>query len=244
VFTGEQPVPAVMLNAEVVNASLLAVIVNALLTADVTPVLAAVRFFDPVRSMLRLLNVARPEEFVAWVSVPLSVPVPVVSDSVMFTPEVVTLSLALSSNCTVTAGLIVAPDAAVVGCCTNTTFDAVILKALLTADVRPELAAVRFFDPKSLMLRLLNVARPEEFVFSLSVPLSVPVPVLSDSVMLTPELETLLPALSCNCTVTAGVIVAPDTVFVGCCTNTTFDTVNVTVAVGVMVTESVVSVAV
>src|SRR5580704_16529850 len=33
------------------------VMLNALLTADVSPVLAAVRFFDPARLMLRLLNV-------------------------------------------------------------------------------------------------------------------------------------------------------------------------------------------
>src|ERR1017187_4128372 len=70
-------VPAVPVLGTVVNTSLLAVILNALLTADVRPVLAAVRFFDPTRLMLRSLNVARPEELVGWVSVPLSVPDPV-----------------------------------------------------------------------------------------------------------------------------------------------------------------------
>src|SRR5436190_1093920 len=95
---------------------------------------------------------------------------------------------------------------------------ALMLKAELTAEVRPELDAVRFLEPARLMLRLLNVARPVPSVFTLVVPLSVPVPVLRDMLMPTPEVATLLLLASCNCAVTDGVMPAPEAALEGCCT--------------------------
>jgi len=93
---------------------------------------------------------------------------------------------------------------------------AAMLNALLTAEVRPRLVAVRFFEPARLMLKSLKVARPDALVVCVSVPLSVPVPVVNASVMLAPAIATLLPLVSCTCTVTGGVIVAPAAVLLGC----------------------------
>jgi hypothetical protein len=91
-----------------------------------------------------------------------------------------------------------------------------MLNALLTAEVRPRLDAVKFFEPGRLTLRSLKVARPDALVVWVRVPLSVPVPVVSASVMFTPDMATLLPFASCTWTVTGGVIVAPDLVLLGC----------------------------
>src|SRR3989338_5061844 len=96
-----------------------------------------------------------------------------------------------------------------------------MVNELLTADVNPVLDAVRFFEPARLMLKLLNVARPLASVVCCVVPLSTPVPD-NDIVTDTPEVDTLLPLPSCNCTVTAGLIVPPAVVFEGCWTKTTF----------------------
>ena len=93
---------------------------------------------------------------------------------------------------------------------------ALIVKALLTADVSPLLEAVMFFVPLELMLRSLNVARPVASVVLVVVPLKVPVPVVRVIVTDTPEVETLLPNASFSCTVTAGVIVCPAVVVEGC----------------------------
>jgi hypothetical protein len=96
--------------------------VNALLTADVNPVLDAVRFFEPSRLMLKLLNVARPLAFVVVVVVPLSTPVPEDNAIAIETPAVDTLLLLAFCSCTVTGGLIVSPGAALDGCWAKTTF--------------------------------------------------------------------------------------------------------------------------
>lgn len=76
-------------------------------TSEVNPELVAVISFDPARLMLRSLNVANPPELVTCERVPLNVPVPEVSDSVMVTPEDATLTLDSSFSWTVTEGLIV-----------------------------------------------------------------------------------------------------------------------------------------
>src|SRR5437867_2998563 len=96
-----------------------------------------------------------------------------------------------------------------------------MVKAELTAEVRPVLAAVRFLEPVRLMFRVLKVARPVPSVFTLVVPLSVPVPVVRDMVIATPEVATLLLLASCNWTVTDGLMLAPEAVLDGCCTKTT-----------------------
>lgn len=101
--------------------------VNALLTADVNPVLDAVRFFEPSRLMLKSLNVARPLASVVFVVVPLSTPVPEDNVIVIETPAVDTLLLSAFCSCTVTGGLIVPPGAAADGCWAKTTFVASIV---------------------------------------------------------------------------------------------------------------------
>src|ERR1700687_6219834 len=96
-----------------------AVIVNALLTADVLPGFAAVSLLDPTRSIERSLNVARPEELVTWLRVPLSVPVPEDSEIVIVAPPSATGLPPLSWSCTVTAGVIGCPAVVLVGCWTK-----------------------------------------------------------------------------------------------------------------------------
>ena len=75
---------------------------------------------------------------------------------------------------------------------------ALIVNALLTAEVSPTLDAVRFFEPERLMLRSLKVARPFGSVNCVVVPLSVPVPVVKTMLIDTPALETLLLNKSCS----------------------------------------------
>src|SRR5205814_653723 len=87
---------------------------------------------------------------------------------------------------------------------------AVMVKGELTAEVRPVLAAVRFLAPAISMFSVLKVARPVPSVFTFVVPLSVPVPVLRDMTMATPEVATLLLLASCNWAVTAGLMLAPE----------------------------------
>ena len=96
-----------------------------------------------------------------------------------------------------------------------------MVKALLTAELRPVLDAARFFEPLRLTLKSLNVAKPFASVEVVVVPPSVPEdPVSKAIVTVTPALGTLLPKLSFNCTVTAGEIRAPAVALVGCCTKT------------------------
>ena len=127
----------------------------------------------------------------------------------------------LSCTCTVIAGLIVCPTVVVVGCCPNPSLfaaPAVIVKAALTA-VLALLVALRFLGPTWLMLRLPNVAIPLASVECVNVPLSVPVP--EDFDIVTETFGTSFPNWSLACTVTAGVMLCPATVSVGCCTNAT-----------------------
>ncbi len=90
-----------------------------------------------------------------------------------------------------------------------------MVNALLTAAVRLPLEARIVFDPVRLTLRLLNVAMPEEVV-RVNVPLRTPVPEASAIVTVVPVVVTGFPNASVSITVTAGVITAPATAFVGC----------------------------
>src|SRR5689334_17058855 len=137
---------------------------KALLTVEIAPV-AAVRFFDPARLMLRLLKVAMPLPLVVWLVVPLSTPVPVDSVIAIETPETVLVNA--STARTVMAGEIATPAVASLGCWTKlrlATPAAAIVNELLVAEVRPLLDAVNCFDPTRSTLRLLNVAIPLAFV--------------------------------------------------------------------------------
>ena len=172
-----------------------------LVVADVRPALVTVRTLSlPVRLMLSPLKVATPLT-AATVAVPLRVPVPVVSASVTLALDVVTVfpcaswivttgccanavpAAVLADGCVVTATLVAVP--------------AVIVKAgLVVAEVRPALVAVRtLLLPVKSMERPLNVATPAT-AFTVAVPLSVPVPVVSASVTAAVELVTVLPCAS------------------------------------------------
>ena len=98
-------------------------------------------------------------------------------------------------------GLIVVPAVAFVGCWEKASCEALpaeIVNALLMAEVRPVLDAVRFFDPTRLILKSLNVAIPEAFVVRVVVPDKTPVPDESDISTDVPDVRTLLPKLSRN----------------------------------------------
>jgi hypothetical protein len=96
-----------------------------------------------------------------------------------------------------------------------------MLKELPVAGVRLPLDAVNCLAPVTLILRSLNVASPEALVICVVVPSRVPVPLLNVIVIGMFGSVTLLLLLSCNCTVTAGVMVCSTTVSVGCCEKTT-----------------------
>src|SRR2546425_10289 len=91
--------------------------VNGLLATGVAGPLEAVNVFEPARLTLRLLKVATPAESVVLVLVPLRVPVPLLKVITTDTPG--TLLVKLSATWTVTAGEIVTPAVASVGCCTK-----------------------------------------------------------------------------------------------------------------------------
>ena len=95
--------------------------------------------------MERLLNVATPPD-AATVVVPLRVPLPgFVPIAIVIDVVLVVTKLPFASRiCTVTAGVIEDPAAVFDGCVPNTSCvaaPAVILKALLVAEVRPLLVA-------------------------------------------------------------------------------------------------------
>ena len=76
--------------------------------------------------------------------------------------------------------------------------DVEIVNEILTAEVNPELDAVKFFDPTRLILRSLKVATPDAFVNCVVVPDKTPVPDESDINTDVPDVRTLLPKLSRN----------------------------------------------
>src|SRR6266481_2003449 len=97
-----------------------------------------------------------------------------------------------------------------------------MVKALLSAALKPELEAVSFFEPVRLMVRLANAAKPPASVVLFVVPLSAPEPVVRAIVTVTPEFVTLFPKTSFNWTVTTGAMTAPAVVVVGCWTKATW----------------------
>src|SRR5438046_3439969 len=163
--------------------------------------------------MLRSVKAAMPPALVVCGVVPLSVPVPV--NIAIAIGALGTLLLNASCARTVTAGLIAAPIAVSVGCCTNVsvaTVPAVMANALLSTEMVPK-DAVNFFGPVTLMLRSLKVALPPGLVVRGVVPFSGPVPAVSVIAIGPPD--TLLPAPSGARTVTAGLRATPATVVVG-----------------------------
>ena len=99
---------------------------------------------------------------------------------------------------------------------------AVMLNALLVADVISAAAAASVYAPAWSMLMFANVASPVSSVITLAAPRSVRKRVVTGLAWMataTPAIATRLPKLSCSCTVTAGVIGCPAVVLVGCCRN-------------------------
>ena len=171
----------------------------------------------------KLLNVATPL-VAATVAVPLNVDVP------GFAPIAIAIDAELdvtrlpsaSCTCTVTAGVMLAPAVVFVGCCAKASLlavPAVMLNAPLVAPVRPVLAAASVYAVPDLSRdRLLKVATPL-VAATVAVPLNVEPPgfVPIDIVIVAELVVTTLPLVSCTCTVTAGEMLAPAVVFVGCC---------------------------
>ena len=73
--------------------------------------------------------------------------------------------------------------------------------------------------PARLILNVLYVAIPLAFVETVFVPLSVPVPLASDTVTETPDEETGFPKKSETCTVIGGEMVVPAAALEGCWAN-------------------------
>ena len=96
---------------------------------------------------------------------------------------------------------------------------ALTVKRLLIALVSPPVVAVIRFDPCVVILKSLNVATPLTSVTCVSVPLTVPVPVVSVMLTAIPLVGTVFPKLSLRRTVTGGAMVWSATVADGCCTN-------------------------
>src|SRR5581483_7149345 len=124
VIAGEMAVPAVALEGCWTKASFAAgptEMSKAELVAPVSPVLDAASVYPvPGLSTERLENVAVPATAATDV-VPESVPPPGFEPSAIVTVAVLVVRLSLASRTrTVTAGLIVAPPVALVGCCPNT----------------------------------------------------------------------------------------------------------------------------
>jgi hypothetical protein len=171
--------------------------------------------------MERLLNVATPAT-AAVVAVPESVPTPGFVPIATVTEAVldVTVFPFASWIFTVTAGEIDAPAATLDGCVPKATFEAapgVTLNAVDVAPVSPVLDAVSVYPlPVLLIERLLKVATPLT-ALTVAVPESVPTPGFVPIAIVTAAVLplTTAPVASWICTVTAGVIDAPATVFVG-----------------------------
>ena len=192
-----------------------------LLITEPPPAADAVSALLPLALMLTSLKITRPFASATRLVVPFSVPLPVLRVRPMDAPD--TMFPDASAARTIIAGLIIAPATMSVGGCTKVrevATPALMLKLLLTAEVKPELLAVRALLPPRLMLRSLKVANPPATVLRVVVPLNVPVPLLKTVLTLTPLLVTLFPKVSCNWSVTAGDIVAPAVALLGPCTKT------------------------
>src|SRR5436309_2469956 len=194
-------------------------IVNASLSIEPNIELVAVIFFAPVKSMLKSLNAASPLVSVVLVVVPLRTPIPLLKLISNETPASGALLPNESFNCTVTGGAMATPAVVLVGCWLKANWLAAageIVKALLWAELSPELEAVSFFEPLKSMLKSAKVAKPPASVALVVVPLSAPKPVVKAIVMLIPALATLFPKASFNRAVTAGAMATPAVASVGC----------------------------
>src|SRR2546425_189721 len=204
-----------------------AVILNAALVPVAGPVALAVRVYAvPTLLIDRPVNVTTPPD-AAWVAVPDKAPpdglVPMTSVTLPVKP--VAVFPFASRAVTSTAGVMLAPATAPVGCTVNTwvaALPAVTLNAVLVPVAGPVALAVRVYAVPTLsMLAAENVATPATAA-SGPPPDSVPPPALVPmaSVTLPVNPVAVLPFASRAVTSTAGAMLAPATVLVGCTVNT------------------------
>src|SRR6266566_4626648 len=202
-----------------------AVMLNAVLVALPAPV--AVRVYPlPTLSIDRLANVATPA-LAATVAVPASVPLPgfVPIATVTFPVNPVAVLLLASSAVTCTAGVIAVPADVVLGCTENTScvaVPAVILNAALVPVAGPVALAVRVYAVPTLLIDSpANVATPPDAA-CVAVPDKAPpdglVPIARVTLPVNPV--AVFPFASWAVTSTAGVMLPPATVLVGCTVNT------------------------
>src|SRR5216110_1096474 len=176
--------------------------------------------------MLSPANVATPAT-AAWVSVPESAPllgfVPI--STVMFPVNPVAVLPLPSWAVTSTAGVIAVPAVVVLGCTLNTNcvaVPAVMLNAVLVPVTGPGALAVSVYPVPTLSIdRPVNVATPPDAAW-VAVPDKAPpdglVPIASVTLPVNPV--TVFPFASWAVTSTAGAMLAPATVLVGCTVNT------------------------
>src|SRR5713101_5992271 len=178
--------------------------------------------------MLRLEKVATPET--ATAVPPDSVPPPGFEPitNVTVPTKLVAVFPSASSAVTLTAGVITAPAAVVLGGTVYTKCVAgppLMLKALLVLLILPDVTSNRYPVPTLSILRLLNVDTPATALTAVA-PDSVPPPGFTpiDIVILPVKAVTVFPAASCADTSTGGAMIDPALVVVGWTVNTSWET--------------------
>src|SRR5882724_11279886 len=178
--------------------------------------------------MLSPENVATPSA-AATALVPESVPPPGFVPIASVTVPVNAVAVLPCASCAVTwtAGVIEAPAVALDGCTENTrrvAAPAAMLNGALGTVGRPLAAMVSVYPvPILSILKVANVATPlraATVVVPDSAPPSGLVPIPAITLPVNPV--AVLPCASCTVTCTAGVIVAPAVVLVGCTVNTSW----------------------
>ncbi len=189
----------------------------------------------------KLLKVATPLEAVTGF-VPLSVPEPGLAPMAMVIEALLLVTVLPKASWTVTwtAGLMLTPATVVLGWTVNASLLAaagVTLKVLLVAPVSVPLVALRVYPvPVLLIDKLLKVATPLT-AFTGVVPLSVPPPGLAPMAMVIEALlpVTVLPKASWTLTWTAGLMLTPATVLLGCWLNASLLAVAAPTLIGLVV---------
>src|SRR5512145_1085833 len=172
--------------------------------------------------MLRLENVATPPTAATGVVPESTPPGGLLAIAIeMLPPKPGAVLPKLSCAVTRTAGEMTSPAIVAVGWTVKArrvAAPAAMLKAALVSGARPDaVAANRYPTPLLSMLSVENVATPA-LVATVFVPASVPPPGLTAIATVTLELKlvTVLPKASCAATRTAGVMVAPAAMLLGC----------------------------
>src|SRR5262245_38892176 len=190
--------------------------VKLVLSVGPAPLVEALSCFEPARSTLSVENVAMPLPSVEAGALPESVPVPT---SVSDTSSLGTGFENASVTLTLTAGVIAAPAAALLGWTSNATVaaaPALMVKLVLSVGPAPLVEALSCFEPARSTLSVENVAMPLPSVEAGALPESVPVPT-SDSD--TSSLGTGFENASVTLTLTVGVLAPPAAALLGWTSN-------------------------